>query len=169
MGLFDPLFSFDIIQHRVSFFKGDKKNMKKTVKASAKLLGTTLALGLTTTLSAQALNTAQFQINPESTFSISDLSANNLLISNEGAEGACGEGKCGEEAKCGEGKCGEEAKCGESKKAGSEAKCGEGKCGESDKNGEEAKCGEGHCGEDQHKAGDEAKCGEGHCGEDHKH
>ena len=70
----------------------------------------------------------------------------------KGAEGSCGEGKCGGEAgaaKGGEGKCGE-GKCGGE---GGAAKGGEGKCGE-------GKCG----GEGGAAKGGEGKCGEGKCG-----
>ncbi len=80
-----------------------------------------------------------------------------VMGSDKGHEGKCGEGKCGgekgkkaKEGKCGEGKCGE-GKCGGDKaKKAKEGKCGEGKCGEGkcggDKKSKEAKCGEGKCG-----------------------
>ena len=64
----------------------------------------------------------------------------------DAAEGKCGEGKCGGDAKGKkEGKCGE-GKCGGDKKADKEGKCGEGKCGGDKKAGKEGKCGEGKCG-----------------------
>ena len=60
------------------------------------------------------------------------------MIGDAGAEGKCGEGKCGAEkdqhaegekkdaeGKCGEGKCGAE----NDKEKDTEGKCGEGKCG----------------------------------------
>ncbi len=101
--------------------------MKKSVLASL------------TISSAMALSaaTATAETNP---FNAEGLSSGyQLADGHKGAEGKCGEGKCGgkdKEAKCGEGKCG-----GDKDK---EAKCGEGKCGgEKDK---EAKCGEGKCG-----------------------
>jgi uncharacterized low-complexity protein len=49
----------------------------------------------------------------------------------KGADGKCGEGKCGAEMKDKEGKCGDkmkDGKCGAEAK-GKEGKCGEGKCG----------------------------------------
>lgn len=83
-------------------------------------------------------------------------------VAEKGAEGKCGEGKCGAEAaagkakaegKCGEGKCGAEAAEG---KAKAEGKCGEGKCGGEAKANDKAS--------DEGKANSEGKCGEGKCG-----
>jgi uncharacterized low-complexity protein len=61
----------------------------------------------------------------------------------KGADGKCGEGKCGAEKKAADGKCGE-GKCGAEKKA-ADGKCGEGKCG-AEKKAADGKCGEGKCG-----------------------
>jgi len=67
-------------------------------------------------------------------FAINELSSGyQLADAHKGAEGKCGEGKCGTEKTEGEGKCGE-GKCGTEKTEG-EGKCGgektegEGKCG----------------------------------------
>lgn len=83
---------------------------------------------------------------------------------NVGAEGSCGEGKCGGHShdKEGEGSCGEksgEGSCGGDKAA-------EGSCGEEGKTGE-GSCGEGKCGGDKAAEGacGESKTGEGSCGE----
>lgn len=85
--------------------------MKKKVTISQKLLGSALALGLTTTLTASALTVPEIQVNADTIFSISETASSTLLISDDHK---CGEGKCGE-GKCGEGKCGDDHKCGEDK------------------------------------------------------
>lgn len=82
---------------------------KTTLKPLAAALGTVLAASL---VSLPAANADQ---NP---FGLTKLSSGYMVIA--GAEGKCGEGKCGGEKKS-EGKCGGEKK--------SEGKCGEGKCG----------------------------------------
>jgi len=62
-------------------------------------------------------------------FEASELNTGYLLAAKRDAEGKCGEGKCGADAKAdAEGKCGE-GKCGADAKADAEGKCGEGKCG----------------------------------------
>ena len=65
----------------------------------------------------------------------------------DAAEGKCGEGKCGGDAKGKkEGKCGEGSDAKDAK-AKTEGKCGEGKCGgDAKKTKKEGKCGEGKCG-----------------------
>ncbi len=100
----------------------------KTLKNSLALTATTLALGLSgTTLIAQA------DSNP---FGLSQLPAGYMLVADKGAEGKCGEAKCGAEKaqpKMTEGQCGgnsgaktSEASCGANKgpEKSSEAKCG---------------------------------------------
>ncbi len=97
-----------------------------------------LAMALGATLAASMASTALSAENP---FASQTLESGYKVM----AEGKCGEGKCGGEAKskkegkCGEGKCGEE-------KASKEGKCGEGKCGGESKTKKEGKCGEGKCG-----------------------
>ena len=85
-----------------------------------------LALGAAFALTGMAAQASVFQT--------ADLGAGYMVASagEKGAEGKCGEGKCGAdkkaEGKCGEGKCGADKKKAADKKA--EGKCGEGKCGE---------------------------------------
>jgi uncharacterized low-complexity protein len=66
-------------------------------------------------------------------FEIKTLSSGYQVADNhaeKGADGKCGEGKCGAEKKAHDGKCGE-GKCGAEKGAekAKDGKCGEGKCG----------------------------------------
>lgn len=88
--------------------------MKKKVNISNKLLGSALALGLVSTLSASAIVSPQ--INTDSSLSINELPANSLLLSEGTGDHKCGEGKCGgskkEEPKDGDHKCGADHKCG---------------------------------------------------------
>jgi uncharacterized low-complexity protein len=111
--------------------------MSVTKKSIALAVGGAFALSLGTAAIAATDNP----------FEIKSLSSGYQVADNhaeKGADGKCGEGKCGAEkakdGKCGEGKCGaEKAKDG---------KCGEGKCG-AEKGAEKAKdgkCGEGKCG-----------------------
>ncbi|MFU8820910.1 MAG: hypothetical protein ACNA8G_05065 [Gammaproteobacteria bacterium] len=81
-----------------------------------------------------------------SLFSMTDLN-NGYMVAL--AEGKCGEGKCG----------------GDAKEKDAEGKCGEGKCGADAKEKDaEGKCGEGKCGGDAKEKDAEGKCGEGKCG-----
>ncbi len=73
--------------------------MKKTIKIS------TLALGIATTLGANAITAPNINVNSDAILSISELAADSTTISH--GDHKCGEGKCGE-GKCGEGKCGED-------------------------------------------------------------
>ena len=87
-------------------------NLKKN--SIALTLGAVVASGA-------AVTATDAQANP---FEMQEMVAGYQL---DAAEGKCGEGKCGGEAKGKEGKCGE-GKCGGEAK-GKEGKCGEGKCG----------------------------------------
>ena len=86
---------------------------KQQLKSLAIAVSTALATSLGAIASASA------DQNP---FTVEELSSGYLVA---GAEGKCGEGKCGddkgEEGKCGEGKCGGDK--------GGEGKCSEGKYG----------------------------------------
>lgn len=73
--------------------------MKKTIKIS------TLALGLATSIAANAISAPQIHVNKNAILSISELAADDTTTISHG-DHKCGEGKCGE-GKCGEGKCGE--------------------------------------------------------------
>lgn len=81
------------------------------------------AMGAALTATVMGMSTGQASENP---FGMTKLSGGYMVAdAHKGAEGKCGEGKCGaskaKEGKCGEGKCGaDKAK---------EGKCGEGKCG----------------------------------------
>ena len=96
-----------------------------------------LSMALSGALLSCAAATATADVNP---FQATPLASGYDLLNKAGAEGKCGEGKCGgdkkaaKEGKCGEKKAKREGKCGEDKahdkKAGKEGKCGEGKCGE---------------------------------------
>ena len=85
------------------------KNM--IIKPVAAAVGMAFVASLAVSTSAIAAD------NP---FAAADLDSGYLLAGDEGEEGKCGEGKCGddkgEEGKCGEGKCGddkgEEGSCG---------------------------------------------------------
>lgn len=110
------------------------------------------SIGAAVVASTMALSTANAA---ESPFVATELSGGYMLA---GAEGKCGEGKCGgdkaKEGSCG-GKAMKEGSCGGKAKEGS---CGgdkakEGSCG--------GKAKEGSCGGDKAKEG---KCGEGKCG-----
>lgn len=93
----------------------------------------TIALALS---GAFALSIAATTVNAaENPFAIKSLSSGYQVAEHheKGADGKCGEGKCGAEKKeMKDGKCGE-GKCGAEKKADAEkmkdGKCGEGKCG----------------------------------------
>ncbi|MDQ7090668.1 MAG: hypothetical protein Q9M50_08485 [Methylococcales bacterium] len=148
----------------------------KKLKASIVTTAVISAFGATTAAHAEA--------NP---FSVTELSEGYMQLAaadtkattpaknvkSKKADGACGEGKCGNMMEDGKMKKGQEAKCGEMMK-GKEGKCGmkkkkdckgkgkakEGKCGDMMK-GKEGKCGM------DKKAGanaKEGKCGEGKCG-----
>jgi uncharacterized low-complexity protein len=108
--------------------------MSVTKKSIALAVGSAFALSLGTAVIAATDNP----------FEIKTLSSGYQVADNhaeKGADGKCGEGKCGAE-KAADGKCGE-GKCGADKTK--EGKCGEGKCGGKEKM-EEGKCGEGKCG-----------------------
>jgi len=101
-------------------------NKNITLKPIAVALGAVMATSLV------SLSAANADENP---FGMTKLSGGYMVVA--GAEGKCGEGKCGgekktkTEGKCGEGKCGGDKKT-ETEGAGdkkSEGKCGEGKCG----------------------------------------
>jgi uncharacterized low-complexity protein len=79
--------------------------MKKTINVSKKLLGSTLALGVATTLGASAITTPKINVSQDAILSISEV-ASHAVVLGHGGDHKCGEGKCGE-GKCGEGKCGE--------------------------------------------------------------
>ncbi|MEA3411450.1 MAG: hypothetical protein U9R74_07910 [Pseudomonadota bacterium] len=87
------------------------------------------AVGAAMATSLISIPTASADANP---FAMTELSSGYMVA---GAEGKCGEGKCGgdkakKEGKCGEGKCGgDKAKMEGGDKAKKEGKCGEGKCG----------------------------------------
>lgn len=105
--------------------------MNVTKKSIALAVGGAFALSL----SAATVSAAE---NP---FAIKTLSSGYQVADNhadKGADGKCGEGKCGAEKKAHDGKCGE-GKCGAEKKAA------DGKCG-ADKKAADGKCGEGKCG-----------------------
>ncbi|MET0090164.1 MAG: low-complexity protein [Candidatus Thiodiazotropha sp.] len=99
-----------------------------TLKTNLTLTATTLALGLSgATLIAQA------DSNP---FGMSQLPAGYMVVADKGAEGKCGEAKCGAEkaqSKMTEGQCG-----GKSEAKSSEASCGGNK---GEEKSSEAKCG----------------------------
>ena len=91
----------------------------KKFKPLAITLGTAFAAGIGSTSAANA---------EENPFGLAKLSEG-YMVAEKGAEGKCGEGKCGgEKAKAKEGKCGE-GKCGGEKSKAKVVKCGEGKCG----------------------------------------
>ncbi len=103
--------------------------MNVTKKSIALAVGGAFALSL----SAATVSAAE---NP---FAIKTLSSGYQVADNhaeKGADGKCGEGKCGAEKKA-------DGKCGAEKKA--DGKCGEGKCG-AEKKAADGKCGEGKCG-----------------------
>jgi uncharacterized low-complexity protein len=116
--------------------------MSVTKKSIALAVGGAFALSLGTAAIAATDNP----------FEIKTLSSGYQVAENhaeKGADGKCGEGKCGaEKEKAKDGKCGE-GKCGAEKGAkAKDGKCGEGKCG-AEKGAEKAKdgkCGEGKCG-----------------------
>jgi uncharacterized low-complexity protein len=94
--------------------------MSITTKSIALAVGGAFALTLGTAVIAATDNP----------FEIKTLSSGYQVADNhaeKGADGKCGEGKCGAEKKAADGKCGE-GKCGAEKKA-ADGKCGEGKCG----------------------------------------
>lgn len=102
-----------------------------TKKSIALAVGGAFALSL----SAATVSAAE---NP---FAIKTLSSGYQVADNhadKGADGKCGEGKCGAEKKAHDGKCGGEKKA-------ADGKCGEGKCG-AEKKAADGKCGEGKCG-----------------------
>ena len=112
--------------------------MSKITKTNA----VTAAIGSAFALTLAAAPAANAAENP---FQMSELSSGYMVASNHsGAEGKCGEAKCGgnkdeEASKDSEGKCGgdkaaAEGTCGGDKAAAPAAKSAEGKCGE-------AKCG----------------------------
>ncbi|MGR9091626.1 MAG: HvfA family oxazolone/thioamide-modified RiPP metallophore [Gammaproteobacteria bacterium] len=75
---------------------------KKQLKPIAAALGTTFAV----TLAASPLANAA-----ENPFSVTTFESGYMVSGDDGAEGKCGEAKCGgdkteSEGKCGEGKCG---------------------------------------------------------------
>jgi len=84
-------------------------NKKMTIKPLAAALGAVMAASLVSLPAANA---------DENPFGMTKLTNGYMVVA--GAEGKCGEGKCGGDKKT-EGKCG-----GDKKKEG---KCGEGKCG----------------------------------------
>ncbi|MET0068252.1 MAG: low-complexity protein [Candidatus Thiodiazotropha sp.] len=105
----------------------------KNLKNRLTLTATTLALGL-----GGASLIAQADSNP---FGLSQLPGGYMVVADKGAEGKCGEAKCGAEkasSKMTEGQCG-----GQSDTKSSEASCGGNKGGEKSS---EAKCGEAKCG-----------------------
>jgi len=110
--------------------------MNVTKKSIALAVGGAFALSL----SAATVSAAE---NP---FAIKTLSSGYQVADNhadKGADGKCGEGKCGAEKKAHDGKCGGEKKA-------ADGKCGEGKCG-ANKEAHEGKCGA--------EKGGEGKCG----------
>jgi hypothetical protein len=70
--------------------------MKKTIKLSKKLLGAALALGLGTTLTANAFSAPQPTTGVDELFSISEFPSHPTLLSNDDHE--CGEHECGEDS-----------------------------------------------------------------------
>ena len=111
---------------------------KKQLKPLAAALGTTFAV----TLAASPLANAA-----ENPFSVTTFESGYMVSGEHGAEGKCGEAKCGGDKPEAEGKCGGEKSDAEGKCGGEKAE-GEGKCG-GDKTESEGKCGEGKCGGDK--------------------
>jgi len=105
--------------------------MNVTKKSIALAVGGAFAL----TLGAATVSAAE---NP---FAMKTLASGYQVADNhaeKGADGKCGEGKCGAEKKAHDGKCGE-GKCGADKKAADD-KSADGKCG-ADKKAADGKCG----------------------------
>ncbi|MEY3369442.1 MAG: hypothetical protein RLZZ361_112 [Cyanobacteriota bacterium] len=75
--------------------------MKKTIKLSKKLLGAALALGLGTTLVANAMSTPQPASGTDAMLTITEMPTHPTLLSNDDHE--CGESQCGEDGGDGEG------------------------------------------------------------------
>lgn len=121
------------------------------------LLSTTIG---TLMASALSVSVAQADVNP---FGATELTSGYMVV----AEGSCGEGKCGGDAKnhkTSEGSCGE-GKCGADKKHAD--KNAEGACGGNKhvNKSTEGSCGEGKCGADKRaNKSTEGACGEGKCG-----
>lgn len=112
---------------------------------SMKPVALTLGAAFAGTLAGQAV--ADANANP---FAMSELAGGYMVADSQGAEGRCGEGKCGGEAKPkdAEGQCGGTPKGAAEGQCGGQPKAAEGQCG-----GQAAPKGEG-----------EGKCGEGKCG-----
>jgi hypothetical protein len=77
------------------FSKEKLQKMKKKIKLSKKLLGAALALGLGTTLAANAMSTPQPASGTDAMLTINEMPTHPTLLSNDDHE--CGEGQCGED------------------------------------------------------------------------
>ncbi len=87
-------------------------------------MGSALALGIVSTLGANAISAPQVNTGAAAAFSISEMPSTTLLISND-ADHKCGEGKCGgDKKKDGDHKCGGDKKKDGDHKCGGEHKCG---------------------------------------------
>lgn len=69
--------------------------MKKKIKLSKKLLGAALAIGLGTSIAANAISTPQPASGTDAILTISEIPSHPTLLSNDDHE--CGEGQCGED------------------------------------------------------------------------
>ncbi len=106
----------------------------KKIKLSKKLIGATLALGVST-LSASALLVPQIDTDA-TVLGITELNSSSVLAN---ADHKCGEGKCGAAKKAADHKCGAAKKDAEHK-CGAAKKDAEHKCGAAKKDAEH-KCG----------------------------